>query len=347
MNMRSYIHIVIPLSIFGLTFIILLFIRFIFLRYLRKLSEKTETKADDIILDSLKTPSLYWVLAISIYVAISFANIPAQYSQYAVYLTKAVYILIIISVTLAIANMSGKLLKEYVKSSNLSLPTTGLAYTILKGVIILLGFLIVLNYLGISITPLLTAMGVGGLAVALALQDTLANLFAGVHITIEKSIKVGDFIRLENGLEGYVEDISWRTTRIRMLANNIIVIPNNKLSQSIITNYYLPSKTMSVIVTVGVSYNSDIDKVEQILLEVGKEINNKFNFMNREFEPLVRFNPGFSESSLDFSLILQVKEVTDQYLAMHETRKLIFKKFRENNIQIPFPQRDVHIKSQI
>jgi small-conductance mechanosensitive channel len=259
------------------------------------------------------------------------------------YLTKTVYIILIISITLAIANMSGRLLKDYVQSSNLNLPTTGLAYTIIKGVIILLGFLIVLNYLGISITPLLTALGVGGLAVALALQDTLSNLFAGVHIMVEKSIRVGDFIRLENGLEGYVDDIGWRTTRIRMLANNLIVIPNNKLAQSIVTNYYLPQKSMAILIPVSVSYNSDIEKVEKLLIESGNELIKNFDFMDKQSEPLVRFNPGFGQSSLDFTLIVSVAEVTSQYIAMHEARKIIFKKFKENNIEIPYPQHVIHI----
>ncbi|MCX7959915.1 MAG: mechanosensitive ion channel family protein, partial [Deltaproteobacteria bacterium] len=165
MEFKYYMHIVIPTIILLVTSSALFVLRYILLKYLKKLSEKTDTKADDIIIDSFKTPSFYWVIAISIYVTISFASIPQEYSQISVYLTKAVYIIIIMSVTLALANMSGRLLKDYVQSSNLSLPTTGLAYTIVKGVIILLGFLIVLNYLGISITPLITALGVGGLAV--------------------------------------------------------------------------------------------------------------------------------------------------------------------------------------
>ena len=346
MNKVLSFNLILPLLIFLITFSILLLIRYLFIKYLKRISEKTETKADDIILDSLKTPSFYWVLAISIYSTLSFSNLPPEYSQAVVYLTKSVYIIIILSITFAVANMSGRLLKEYVQSSNLSLPTTGLAYTILKGIIILLGFLIVLNYLGVSITPLLTALGVGGLAVALALQDTLSNLFAGVHIMVEKSIRVGDFIRLENGLEGYVDDISWRTTRIRMLANNIIVIPNNKLAQSIVTNYYLPVKDMSVIVTVGVSYDSDIEKVERILLEVGEEMVKRFDFITKDSRPLVRLNPGFSSSSIDFSLIISVTDVTSQYIATHEARKLIIKKFRENNIEIPYPQQVVHLNQK-
>jgi len=120
---------------------------------------------------------------------------------------------IILSMTVASANLVGKLFRNYVQKLDLPISTTGLAYGLIKGTILVIGFLIILNALGVSITPLITALGVGGLAVALALQDTLANLFAGIQILTEKSIRVGDFVKLETGQEGYVEDITWRTTK--------------------------------------------------------------------------------------------------------------------------------------
>jgi small-conductance mechanosensitive channel len=200
--------------------------------------------------------------------------------------------------------------------------------------------------LGISITPLITALGVGGLAVALALQDTLANLFAGIHILVEKSIRVGDFIRLETGQEGYVQDITWRTTRVRMLPNNIVVIPNSKLSQSVVTNYYLPEKRMSVLIPVGVSYQSDPDQVERILVEEAAKAVGEVPGLLGDPAPFVRFIPGFGESSLDFTLVCQVAEFTDQYPAQHELRKRIFRRFRHEGIEIPFPQRVVHVREE-
>jgi small-conductance mechanosensitive channel len=233
-----------------------------------------------------------------------------------------------------------------VQKANLPIPTTGLAYGILKGTILVLGSLIILSVLGISITPLITALGVGGLAVALALQDTLANLFAGIHILVEKSIRVGDFIRLETGQEGYVDDITWRTTRIRMLPNNMVVIPNSKLSQSIVTNYYLPEKRMSLLIPISVSYSSNPEKVERILIEETKKAVGEIPGLLGDPEPFVRFIPGFGESSLDFTLICQVKEFVDQYLAQHELRKRIFKRFGEEGIDIPFPHRTVYMREE-
>jgi small-conductance mechanosensitive channel len=335
--------IIIPTSVALLSAFVLLVVRGIALKVLHRWAEKTETAMDDIIIKSLKTPSVYWCFAIGLYIGAEISDLPAKY---VFYLSKTIHIVIVFSITLAIANLSGKIFRNYVRKSNLPIPTTGLAYGILKGAIITIGFLIILSILGISITPLLTALGVGGLAVALALQDTLANLFAGIHILMEKSIRVGDFVKLETGQEGYVEDITWRTTRVRMLPNNIVVIPNSKLSQSVLTNYYLPEKRMSLLIPVGVSYSSDPETVEGLLVEEAKKAVGEIPGLLGNPEPFVRFIPGYGESSLDFTLICQVGEFVDQYLAQHELRKRIFKRFKEEGIEIPFPHRTVYLREE-
>ncbi|MGC9046269.1 MAG: mechanosensitive ion channel family protein, partial [Thermodesulfovibrio sp.] len=202
------------------------------------------------------------------------------------------------------------------------------------GAVYLIGFIIILNIFGISIAPLITALGIGGLAVALALKDTLENLFAGIHIMAEKTIRIGDFIRLENGQEGYVEDISWRTTRIRMLSNNMLIIPNSKLSQSIVVNYFLPEKRTTLQIPVSVSYSSDLERVEKILLEETKKASVEIEGLLSEPEPVVRFIPGFGENSLDFTIVCQIREFVDQYSVQHELRKRIFKRFQEERISI-------------
>lgn len=321
----------------------LLIIRAVAFRLLHKWAESTETKIDDIIISSLKIPSLYWCIAIGLYIGIAVSDLN---EKYVFYISRAIHVIIIFSVTIAAATLSGKIFRNYVQRSNLPIPTSGLAHGILKGTIIIIGLLIILSVLGISITPLITALGVGGLAVALALQDTLANLFAGIHILVEKSIRVGDFIRLESGQEGYVDDITWRTTRIRMLPNNMVVIPNSKLSQSIVTNYCLPEKRMSLLIPIGVSYSSDPEKIEKILIEEAKKAVGQVQGLLGDPEPFVRFIPGFGESSLDFTLICQVQEFVDQYLAQHELRKRIFKRFKEEGIEIPFPHRTVYLKEE-
>lgn len=335
--------IIIPVATATVSTSVLFVVRGITFRLLHRWAKRTATRIDDIIIKALKIPSIYWCIAIGLYIGVAVSNLP---ERYVFYISKAIHIIVIFSITIAIANMSGKIFKNYIQQSDLPIPTTGLAYGILKGTILIVGFLIILTVLGISITPLITALGVGGLAVALALQDTLANLFAGIHILVEKSIRVGDFVKLETGQEGYVMDITWRTTRIRMIPNNMVIIPNSKLSQSIVTNYYLPEKRMSLLIPVGVSYSSDPEKVEKILVEEAKKAVGEIPGLLGEPEPFVRFIPGFGDSSLDFTLICQVQEFVDQYIVQHELRKRIFKRFKEEGIEIPFPHRTVYLREE-
>lgn len=335
--------VVLPLIIFAVSTAVLLIARGISFRLLHVWAKKTETQLDDLIIKAFKVPSIYWCVAVGLYLSIGMSDIGQKYSFY---LIRTVHILIIFSITIAAANLFGKIFRNYIQNSSLPIPTTGLAYGILKGTILVIGFLIILSVLGISITPLITALGVGGLAVALALQDTLSNLFAGIHILVEKSIRVGDFIKLETGQEGYIADITWRTTRIKMLPNNMVIIPNSKLSQSIVTNYYLPEKRMSLLISISVSYSSDPERVERVLVEETKKAVGHIPGLLGDPEPFVRFIPGFGESSLDFTLICQVQEFVDQYLAQHELRKRIFRRFREEGIEIPFPHRTVYLREE-
>lgn len=333
----------IPSIIALLTAVVLFVIRLIIFKLLHKWAKKTDTELDDIIIKAFRFPSVFWCIAIGLYAGIAMSELP---DKYVFYINRAIHIIVIISITLATANLLGRIFRNYVEKSNLPIPTTGLAYGILKGTILLVGFLIILSVLGISITPLITALGVGGLAVALALQDTLANLFSGIHILVEKSIRVGDFIKLETGQEGYVEDITWRTTRVRMLPNNMVVIPNSKLAQSIVTNYYLPEKRMSLQIPIGVSYSSDPEKVEKVLADEAKKAVGEIPGLLGEPEPFVRFIPGFGDSSLDFTLICQVKEFVDQFLVQHELRKRIFRRFKQEGIEIPFPHRTLYLREE-
>ena len=323
--------------------VILFSVRGIVLRLAQRLADRSETRLDDMVIGSVRVPSLYWCVAIGLYFGLVFSELPEKYLRH---LSTLIHVIIIISVTITLANMAGRIFRNYLRRSELPIPSSGLAYGTIKGTILAAGFLIVLNFLGISIAPLLTALGVGGLAVALALQDTLANLFAGLHILVEKSVRVGDFIKLESGQEGYVEDITWRTTRVRMLPNNMVVIPNSKFSQSIITNYYLPERRMSLLIAIGVSYDSDPDLIEKMLIEEASRSVSEIPGLLADPPPMVRFIPGFGDSSLDFTLICQVAEFVDQYLVQHELRKRIFRRFRLEGVEIPFPQRTVHIREE-
>ena len=334
------------LVLLGLAFIIagLLWVaRTSFFRLFHRWAIKSESHLDDLIIRAIKVPSLFWCLAVGLYIGIDLS----EYSgRYLFYISRAIHILLIFSITLAAANMAGKLFNHYFQKSNIPIPTTGLVNGMLQGIFWVVGLIIILNFLGIPITPMITALGVGGLAMALALQDTLANFFAGIHIMMEKSIRVGDFVKLESGQEGVVEDITWRTTRVKMLPNNMVIIPNHKFSQSIVINYSLPDKRTSLSIPVSVSYQADPEKVEAVLVDEAKKAVGEIPGLLGHPEPFVRFIPGFGDSSLDFTLICQVEEFVDQYPVQHELRKRIFKRFKAEDLEIPYPHRTVYLREE-
>ncbi|WP_433151835.1 mechanosensitive ion channel family protein [Actinomadura nitritigenes] len=198
-----------------------------------------------------------------------------------------------------------------------------------------IGILIMLQSLGISITPLLGALGVGGLAVALALQDTLANLFAGVHVLASKTIEPGDYIRLATGQEGYVVDINWRNTSIRTLSDNIEVIPNQRFSDTILTNYHRPAQDMSVMVYAKVAYDVDLDRVEKLLVKVGKDVMHDVQGGIEDANVLVRFD-DFNDSTVGFHVILRSTEFGDQFEIKHQFLKRLHRVLREEGIAPPY-----------
>lgn len=220
--------------------------------------------------------------------------------------------------------------------------------TILKNtifiIIFIIGLLSILQNYGISITPILTALGVGGIAVALALQETLSSFISGVNIIATNKIKIGDYISLETGEEGFVTDITWRNTTIRQLTNSYLIVPNQKLGQGIVTNYNRPQKEMSILIDVRVAYDSDLEHVEKITIDVGRKIMKKIEGGVDGFEPLVRFHT-FGESSINFTVILRVKEFVNQYLIKHEFIKALKKEYQKTGITIPFPMQKVIIKN--
>lgn len=342
MEQRTIIELSIAGAVALVSIVGLLILRSIGLRALKKLAHKTEGKMDDLALEAFRLPSLLWCLALGLYIGVAMvASVPPRTVAL---INDGVAILLIISVTLAVGRFLAAATRTYAGRLRVEMGVTGLTTGLVKGVVYLSGALILLNTLGISITPILTALGVGGIAVALALQGSLANLFAGIHILVEKPIHVGDYIKLESGQEGYVVDIGWRTTRIRALPNNLVIVPNAKLAETILTNYHLPEKRMSVLIPINVSYACDPGRIEAILVEEANAAIGLVPGLLAEPAPFVRFIPGFGESSLDFTLIVQVNEFVEQYLAQHELRKRIFARFHKEGIEIPFPQRVVHVR---
>ena len=311
----------------------------IILTRLRKIALRTKWEGDEVIIDSLRGAIVFWFLLAGIYGAVMHLPLSPNLSTIII---KILVVIIILSVTFFFIRLTTGFLRLY-SQKTAALPSASLLINLTKGVILVLGGLIILQSLGISITPLITALGVGGLAVALALQDTLSNLFAGFHIIVSKMVLPGDYIKLATGEEGYVTDVSWRNTTIRALPNNIVVVPNSKLASSILTNFHQPVNEMSALVQVGVSYDSDLEKVEKVTIEVAKKVLKEVPGGIPDFEPFIRYHT-FGDFSINFSVILRVKEFVDQYLIKHEFIKRLHKRYQAEGIEIPFPIHTIYMK---
>jgi len=206
--------------------------------------------------------------------------------------------------------------------------------------------MVIIQFLGISITPMLTAFGIGGIAIALALEDTLSNMFAGLNVITSKEMTIGDYIMLSTGEEGYVKDITWRNTTIKAITNNTIIIPNSRIAKNIITNFHQDQKEMLVKVNIGVSYDSDLRKVEKVTEDVAREVTLEFSGADDTIEPYIRYNK-FDDFSINFTVFLSVKEFIEQYKLKHEFIKKLHERYNKEGIVIPFPVRTVYMKNNV
>ena len=211
---------------------------------------------------------------------------------------------------------------------------------------LILGILVLLGPHLARLTGVLTALGVGGLAVALALHDTLSNLFAGFYVAVAGHIRLGDYIKLNSGEEGYVTDIGWRSTIIRTQAHCLIIIPNAKLAQANVTNFHLPDKRMGTNLIVNVPFENDPERIEEILLAVVQQGTGEIPGLLSEPAPTVQLEPGFGDYFLSFSVNFQVEEFARQVTVRHELRKRIWRRLREEGIQLPVPGRTVFVKPE-
>ena len=209
---------------------------------------------------------------------------------------------------------------------------------VLPLVIYAVGLLVALDTFNISISPLLAGLGIGGLAVALAVQPTLSNFFAGTYLVTEGELNEGDFIEMEGGPSGYVVDVGWRSTKIRSRFNNLVIIPNSKMVDSIVTNYYSPTPAMNVVVTCGVSYDADLAHVERVALEVAQQIVDESPHAIKDTDPFFGFSE-FGDSNIDFWIFLQATDRFGTFILKSDLVKRIHARFNEEGIEINYPVR--------
>lgn len=307
-------------------------IQLVFYKLLKIFARKTNVSYPMLQQTFRGIPSMFGIL-IGLYAVMEILTIPPRPL---LFLQRLFHSLVILSLTLLVARLASGFLKQKFGKTSGAFASTSILATTIDLTVYTIGILFLLESFGVAISPLLTALGVGGLAVALALQDTLANLFSGINILVAKQIKIGDFVKLATGEEGHVVDMNWRNTTIKTSSENMVVIPNQKFASSTITNYAQPFAECSITIPIGVSYESDLDHVENVTVGVAKEILQETEGGVNSFEPLVRYS-SFAESSINFIVILRVKTVTDQHLIRHEFIKRIHARYQQEGIIIPLP----------
>lgn len=323
-------------AVVAVTLLIGIGLRIVIKRLLSRSQENSWTW-DDISLTMLRGLVVPVALSIGVWTAVLIIG-PSKSVQRSV--GQALLALLVFAASIAAARLAAGLVGSITMARSGVAQSATIFVNITRVVVFCVGMLVLLQSLGVSITPLLTALGVGGLAVALALQDTLANLFAGIHILVSKKVQQGDYVRLDSRQEGYIVDINWRNTTIREITDNQVIVPNSRFADAIVTNFHRPAEEMSLIIKVGVAYDSDLPHVEEVTLDVAREVLAEVEGGLPERDPLVRFN-AFGDSSINFNVIVRTREFADQYLLIHEFHKRLHSRYRAEGIEIPYPTRRV------
>ncbi len=307
-----------------------------------KLAAKTSIKSDDLIIRTISNWVIPWFIALGLFLGLRRIDMDMKYHDL---MLNGLMIFFIFSLTLIIAKVVSGMIRITSSHSGTIIPSSSIIGNIVRIIIYIIGLLIIFQTQGISITPMLTALGVGGLAVALALQPTLSNLFAGLQMIASGRLNPGDFVKLASGEDGFIEDMNWRSTTIRGESDHTVIVPNSRLADMIVINYYLPHRELSFLVELSVGYENNLDHVEKVTKEVIKKILNEMEGGVKDFEPVIRFY-AFGESRINLRAILRVTDYSYQFPVRHEFIKRLHQRYQQEGISIPFPIHTVLMKNK-
>lgn len=304
----------------------------------RKLAKRTQVDWDDLVVDSIRGVPTIWLTAGGVYLALNVGTVDPLVLNT---LLSAITVVLIGSVVVAGMRLAGGAVEMVSGQTRGAIRSPTLVVNLARLAVGVLGVFIILQNLGIDITPLITALGIGGLAVALALQDTLGNLFAGVQIILSRQVRPHDYVRLSSGEEGWVTDVKGRNTTIHTFPDgNLVSVPNSVLASSIVKNFSMPRTALWVSVDVGVSYDSDLEHVERVTREVAEGVLEKAKGGLADEKPVVLFHT-FGDSSINFEVRMKVKEFERQGPVRHAFIKRLHERYNQEGIEIPFPIRTV------
>lgn len=311
------------------------------IRQAHKLAERSRFEWDDLLVGSIRGVATTWSIAGGVYLAL---NVGTADPLLVNTIRSVLMVLVLGSVVIAGMRLVGGGVEMLSSRAGGAIKSPTLVVNLARMAVAILGLFIILQNLGIDITALITALGIGGIAVALALQDTLGNLFAGMQIILSRQVRQRDYIRLSSGEEGWVTDVKGRSTTIQTFPDgNLVTVPNAMLASSIVKNFSMPRTALWVTLEVGVSYDSDLDRVEAVALEVAEQVLAEVDGGVPGKEPIVRFHT-FADSSVNFDVRMMVREFESQGPVRHEFIKRLHRRFGDEGIEIPFPIRTVMMK---
>ena len=324
---------------FSALFFVSLALGLVLNRIFHRLTAKVQNRWGEMIFTILESLSLPLSILSGLYAALEVLTLPRQYEKIA---SKVIFALVVIVIFYFLTRVVILFLRRWGRREPALLRVTEPAVFVVRALFALIAAIIILENLGIHLTAVWTTLGVGSVAVALALQDTLGNFFAGLYLVADHPISPGNYIKLDGGQEGFVAHVGWRSTLLRTLGNNTVVIPNSTLAKAIIVNYSLPEERMSLDIRVSVASSADPRRVEKILVEVAQEgARDGLEGLLSAFPPDVKLIPGFGPSSLEFTLGIQVRTFVDQYQVQSELRKRILERFRKEGIELAMPSQTV------
>lgn len=311
--------------------------------YVRRLAERTRFKWDDLLMKSLRGLPTVWLGTAGLYLALGVGDTDPRL------VSTAFSVLTVVAISAAVLagmRLVGGTVEMLSTEAAGTMQSPTLVVNLAKAAVGVLGAFIILQNLGIEITPLITALGIGGLAVALALQDTLGNLFAGVQIILSRMVRPQDYVRLSSGEEGWVSDVRARHTTIETFPDgNLVTVPNSVLASSIVKNYTFPLQALWVSIDVGVSYASDLAHVEEVTTDVALKVLAELEGGVKNQPPIFQYK-AFGASSIDFEVRLMVQDFRSQGPVRHEFIKRLHERYGAEGIEIPFPIRTVIMKGE-
>lgn len=336
-------------AIFAVMALVLYYAAITLIALFKKLSAKTKTTLDDILADKVRRPVKILSVVLAALIAAGAAYPDSTIMGYPA--LEVFRVLLMFCIVILLDGIADGVMTWYGKeiapktTSKFDDEILPIFRKIARVLIYVLGILIILSELGVEIAPLIAGLGIAGLAVALALQDTLGNFFAGVYMMADKPIRPNDYIKLDGtDVEGTVIEVGWRSTKILTLANNHVFVPNSKIAQSIITNFYSPEKNMGFVMEFSASYDDEPEKVVEALLEAAKEVEKRTGKILCSKAPSWARPDTFGDSAINYKVGVRVPMYTDRFGIKGEMVKEVYKQFKARGITIPFPVRTVYLK---